>query len=167
MKPSVAFLLFVVLVILQPLAKAAPNATSSINFKNPQKNRQSMAASKPAPSTKDVIEALRKKIPAAQTMSEANGVSIPDKNGVYFELTRLEAAAKTVPCDTIGDCKLLMQYLEDEDLKIRYIAATALERTLKTHPHAIAMGEIDGRDAIRHKKLVDGFEAKIEERFNQ
>lgn len=120
-----------------------------------------MAASKPAPSSKDVIEALRKKIPEAQTMSEANGVSIPDKSGVYFELTRLEAAAKTVPCDTIADCKLLMRYLEDEDLKIRYIAATALERTLKVHSHGMAMGEIDGKDAMRHKKLVDSFEAKL------
>jgi hypothetical protein len=122
--------------------------------------------SKPAPSINDAIEALRKKIPEAQTMSEANGVSIPDKSGVYFELTRLEAAAKTVPCKTFADCKLLMQYLEDEDLKIRYIAAAVLERTLKAHPLGMPVAEIDGKDAVRHRKLVDSFQAKINEHFN-
>ncbi len=167
MKKNIFFVIVIVTVatlVSYQASEASPDANSKIL--NRKEKREIMKASK-TPNTKDAIEALRKKIPEAQTISEANGVSIPDESGVYFTLTRLEAAAKTVPCETIDDYKLLMQYLEDADLKIRFIAASALERTLKAHPNGMSMGEIDGKSADRHNKLRERFETKINEHFKQ
>ena len=116
-------------------------------------------------SAKDAIEALRKKIPEAKTISEQNGFSIQDKSGEYFTLTRLAAASLTVPDDTLPDLRTLMNCLEDDDQKIRFIAAQALERKLKVHPNGLSMGEIDGTDVKRHKQLIERFQTKIAETF--
>lgn len=119
-----------------------------------------------AATTKEAIEALRKRIPEAKTISQQNGVSITDKRGESFTLTRLSAASESVPCDTMKDCTTLLNYLEDDDQKIRFIAASALERTLKAHPNGMSMSEIDGKNPAFHQKLLDRFKAKMNAQFS-
>lgn len=119
-----------------------------------------------AATIKEAIEALRKRIPEAKTISEQNGASIADKSGEYFTLTRLAAASEGVPCDTLKDCKILLKYLDDDDQKIRFIAASVLERTLKVHPNGMSMSEIDGKNPAFHKKLLDRFQAKMNSQFS-
>lgn len=120
---------------------------------------------KASTSVKDAIEELRNRIPEAKTISEANGVSIPDKSGQNYTLTRLEAASHSVPCKTRADCEVLMRYLEDDDLKIRFIACSALEKKLKAHPNGMSMSEIEGKNAWRHENLINRFRAKINVTF--
>lgn len=130
--------------------------------------RVEMTHSSSAPAnTRDQLESLRKYVQEAKTLSEQNGISIQSSDGKTYTLTRLAAAANSVTCKSLADYKTLFTYLEDEDLKLRFIAATVLERELKAHPNGMSMSEIDGKRADLHKNLLDRFQSKLDKLFKE
>lgn len=125
----------------------------------------STPANSNTPNTRDQLESLRKHIPEGKTLSEQNGISIQSNDGATYTLTRLESASRSVSCNSIADCETLMRYLEDTDLKIRFIAASVLERELKAHPNGMSLAEIEGKRTDLHKNLLDRFKSKINQKF--
>ena len=111
------------------------------------------------------FEILRKDIPEAKTISEQNGVSIPDAKGVYYTCTRLGRAASELKLDTADKANTALKYLEDDDYKLRFIAASALANTFKTHPNGLSMSDVEDRKNPRHAKLVETFKAAITKHF--
>lgn len=111
------------------------------------------------------FETLRKEIPEAKTISEQNGVSIPDAKGVYYTCTRLASVANSLKLTSKEDALATLSYLEDDDYKLRFIAATALCTTFKTHPHGLSMSDVEERKSPRHAKLVEIYRAAIEKHF--
>ncbi|MFA6212613.1 MAG: hypothetical protein WCT03_23150 [Candidatus Obscuribacterales bacterium] len=111
------------------------------------------------------FENLRHQIPEAQTISEQNGVSIPDAKGVYYTCTRLARAASNLNLDTATDALSALKYLDDADYKLRFIAASALSSTLKTHPHGLSMSDIEDRSSAGHEQLVAAFKVAIRKHY--
>lgn len=124
--------------------KSGPSATSSIRKQ---------------------FEQLRQEIPAAKTVSEQNGMSIQDAKGESYTCTRLVSAANSLKIETLEDAKLTLSYLNDEDYKLRFIAASSLNRILKTHPNGLSMSEIENKSSPQHAKLVETFSTAINKHF--
>jgi hypothetical protein len=111
------------------------------------------------------FEQLRFEIPAAKTISEQNGISIQDAKGDSFTCTRLSAAADKLKIDTQQDAKITLSYMNDQDLKLRFIAASALKKILNTHPNGLSMSDIENKSSPGHTKLIDTFATAINKRF--
>jgi hypothetical protein len=112
-------------------------------------------------SLKAAIESLRKTIPEAKTISEMNGFSLADINGQQFTLTRLTTAANTLAIRSFKDPQLLLEYLDDKDPKIRYIAATVLNTKYGVYPNGMSLSDIIDIASPRHKQMIEQFRKKI------
>lgn len=112
-------------------------------------------------SLKAAIESLRKTIPEAKTISEMNGFSLADINGQQFTLTRLTTAANTLVIRSFKDPQLLLEYLDDKDPKIRYIAATILNTKYGVYPNGMSLSDIIDITSPRHKQMIEQFRKKI------
>ncbi|CAN5608079.1 hypothetical protein BH11CYA1_BH11CYA1_18410 [soil metagenome] len=173
---AMAFILLVCLIgNATAMASEGKNSEDKQSSKDKQsESEQQLVKSKlePAKAVKPMtnsiskqFEILRNDIPEAKTISEQNGVSIPDAKSVYYPCTRLARAANELKLDSIENASAAIKYLEDDDYKLRFIAASALATTFKTHPNGLSMSDVEERTSPRHAKLVETFKAAIAKHF--
>lgn len=109
------------------------------------------------------MKAFRKNIPPPQTLSEQNGFSIEDANSKFYTLTNLSGVAQRMQVDGTQDLIILVSYLREADLKIRHIAADALEHRLHVFPNGMSGSNITDLDSDGHARMVSAFAMKIAE----
>ena len=110
------------------------------------------------------MEGFRTKIPRPQTLSEHNGFGIKDIKGEHYLLTHLAGVADRMNVEGRENMIILMSYLKDEDLKIRFIAASALEIELKAFPARMSLRDVTDLDTGGHARMVSAFAKKIAEK---
>jgi len=109
------------------------------------------------------MEGFRTKIPPPQTLSEQNGFGIKDIKGEYYLLTHLSGVAERMNVDGKQNMIILMSYLKDADLKIRFIAAKAMEKELKAFPSGMSLRDVTDLHSDGHARMVSAFAKKIAE----
>jgi RNA polymerase sigma factor (sigma-70 family) len=109
-----------------------------------------------------MMDGFRNKLPPPQGLNEMNGEGTPDVDGEVHPDSHLFGVAKRMGVSTKTECMILLTYLKDRQVKIRHIAAFALEDIVKAHPHGFPAGALDELDSDEHRKLVQAFVAGIE-----
>ena len=107
----------------------------------------------------DAMEGFRKFVPPAQGLQEHNGMSVPEIEPYIF--THLDGVAKRLGVQTKAECLVLLSYLKDPDGKIRWIAISALEKSLGAYPGGMSADMIDP-GSENNRKMVLRFVELIE-----
>jgi hypothetical protein len=108
------------------------------------------------------MDGFRKKLPPPQGLGEMNGVGTPDIDGEVHPGSHLWGIATRMEVKTRAECLILLTYLKDRQLKIRHIAAFALENVVKAYPNGFPAGAHDELDSDQHRRMVLAFVAGIE-----
>jgi hypothetical protein len=140
------YLLFVL------LAASASNLGSGAAAANPRQLMKTM-------------DGFRAAVPPPRTLSEQNGASLEDVNGKPFVLTHLDGVARRMEVKTARECLVLLTYLKDRDAKIRFIAATAIERVVHAYPGGMSLDDILNVDSDGHREMIRRFVEKIDALF--
>ena len=80
-----------------------------------------------------------------------------DEDGNPHTRTHLRGVASRMGVKTRADCLILLTYLKDRDLKIRHIAAFALEGVVKAYPDGVRVFDLDQLDSEQHRTMVQAF----------
>ncbi len=108
------------------------------------------------------MDGFRKNVPPPRDDTEGNGLSFKDVNGTVFTQSHLAAIAKRLEVKTKVECLVLLTYLKDKDLKMRFIAAIALENVLHAFPDQMSFDRIQEIDSDRHREMIQRFIEKTE-----
>jgi len=102
---------------------------------------------------------LKVQLPPPTTISEMNGASFKDKDGKFFTATHLSGVARRelVPIG-VNAIPVLLKYMDDDDPKICFIAAEALESITNLYPHGMTMNDMYDVKASGHARLVAAFQ---------
>ena len=74
------------------------------------------------------VEGFRKELPPPANMGEMNGFSITKEgDGKHVLMSHLGGIARRLQVKTKMECLVLLTLLNDRDVRIRYIAAEAIE----------------------------------------
>jgi uncharacterized protein (TIGR03067 family) len=115
----------------------------------------------------NAMEGFRTKLPPPVDIYEASGRGLTvDEDGNLHTRTHLRAVASRMGVKTRADCLILLTYLKDRDLKIRHIAAFALEGVVKAYPDGIRVFDLDQLDSEQHRTMVQAFVEKLDKLEN-
>jgi hypothetical protein len=116
------------------------------------------AADSAKPSSVDAImQQYMLRIPEPRNISEANGPALPDKHGKYYTLTNLAGAAEQLVRLGVPAVADLLKYLDHDDFKIRFIAASALSDITGVHSHGLRVSDIQDVGSPGHAGLKAAF----------
>jgi hypothetical protein len=101
-------------------------------------------------------------VPAADCISEMNGVIVQDNNGNDYTMTRLTGVANRLGVKTKSECMVLLTYLKHPDPKIRFIAARAIESAVQAYPEGMSANDMLKADSEGHRKMIKRFVEKID-----
>jgi len=91
-----------------------------------------------------------------------NGMGTPDVDGEVRPDSYLWGFATRIGVKTRTDCMILLTYLKDRQVKIRHIAAFALETVVMAYPNGFPAGSLDQLDSDQHRTMVEAFVSGIE-----
>ena len=109
-----------------------------------------------------MMDGYRKKLPPPEGLNEMNGRGTPDVDGKVHPDSHLHGIAIRMRVKTKAECMVLLTYLKDKKVSIRYIAAFALENILNAYPNGLSGDALDNLDSDAHRKMVQAFVAGIE-----
>jgi hypothetical protein len=127
-----------------------------------ENEKKEPAKQKPEPTAlMKTMEGFRTKLgpPSLTGNGFANG---KDEAGEPYWDNQLREVATRMGVKTRADCMFLLTYLKDRQLKIRHIAAFALEDVVKAYPKGFPESSLDKLDSDQHRRMVQAFVAGIE-----
>ncbi len=108
----------------------------------------------------EVMESYRKKMPPAQGLGEENGLSF--KGIEPFTESHLAGVARRLGIKSEAECMVLLTYLKDADLKIRFVAIQAIESVVKAYPSGMSIENVTDTASKGHRKMVRRFVERIQ-----
>ena len=110
------------------------------------------------------MTALRNNFPKPEHLSQRNGIVALVTGGEAYVIVRIAAVAKRIKLRNTQDMIVLMSYLRDSDVRIRYLAAYILAQTLDVFVNRTPPQEVVKElDSQKHKEMVATFARKIAE----
>ena len=107
------------------------------------------------------MDGFREAVPPPQNVSEQNGFSLKDVQGKEFLLSHLGGVARRMGVTTKGECLVLLTYLKDQDAKIRFIAAQAIEHVVHAYPGGMSLDDILKIDSDGHREMIRRFVERV------
>lgn len=108
----------------------------------------------------DAMEGFRKEIPPAQGLGEQNGFSIEGLEP--YIMPHLSGVAGRLGVSTRTECLMLLTYLKDADLKVRYIAIEAISKATNAYPSGWSIECLTDTASEGHRKMLFRFIEVIE-----
>lgn len=124
--------------------------------------KQKELASNDSHALMKTMDGFRVKLPPPQDLNEENGCGTPEDDGEVHPDSHLWGIASRMGVKSKSDCMILLTYLKDPKVKIRHIAAFALENVVKVYPDGFPAGSLDKLDSEQHRKMVLAFVEAIE-----
>lgn len=109
-----------------------------------------------------MMDGFRTKLPPPQGIGEENGAGTLDENGESHPESHLNGIALRMGVTSKTDCMILLTYLKDPRVKIRHIAAFALENVVKAYPSGFPADSLDRLESEQHRNMVQAFIVGIE-----
>lgn len=103
----------------------------------------------------DAMEGFRKTIPPAQGIGEENGQTF-DGLGGYLN-SHLSGVARRLGVKTRIECLMLLTYLKDGDLRLRFIAIEAINQATNAYPHGWSVECVTNTNSEGHRKMLFRF----------
>jgi uncharacterized protein (TIGR03067 family) len=108
------------------------------------------------------MDGFRTKLPPPQGIGEMNGAGTADADGEVHPDSHLWGIATRLGVKTRAECLVLLTYLKDPRVKVRHIAAFALEGLVRAYPNGFPAGALDRVDSDQHRDMVRAFVVGIE-----
>jgi hypothetical protein len=100
----------------------------------------------------EAMEGFRNTIPPAQGLNEQNGESI--KEVEPYLLSHLAGVAGRLGVKTRAECLVLLTYLKDAEVKVRFIAQQAIDKAVSAYPSGMSIGCLTDTGSECHRKMV-------------
>ena len=108
------------------------------------------------------VEGFRKELPPQANIGEMNGFSIKDADGKHVLLSHLNGVTRRLQVKTKGECLVLLTYLNDRDVRIRVVAAQAIEKVVGAYPTGMSLNDMTEIDTDGHREMIRRFVEKID-----
>jgi hypothetical protein len=109
----------------------------------------------------DAMEGFRKKIPDdTRELFAGTGMSVEGMEP--YTMPHLDQVAEGLGVGTRKECLMLLTYLKDADLKLRYIAVRAIDRATDAYPGGLSVEGITDTGSEAHRKMLFRFLEVIE-----
>ena len=115
-------------------------------------------AAKPPKASKvlDAMEGFRKEFPAdTRGLLAGNGMSV--KGLEPYTMPHLDQVAEGLGVGTQKECLMLLTYLKDADLKLRYIAVRAIDKATNAYPDGLNVKCFTDTGSEEHRKMLFRF----------
>ena len=109
----------------------------------------------------DAMEGFRKKIPP-DTRPELPDTGMTAEGMEPYTLYHLAWVAEGLGVATRTECLVLLTYLKDSDLKLRFIAAHAIDKATNAYPNGMNIENITDIGSEGHRKMLFRFLEVIE-----
>ena len=109
----------------------------------------------------DAMEGFRKKIPA-DTRGLFAGTGMVYKGLEPYTMPHLLQVAAGLGVGTQKECLMLLTYLKDADLKLRYIAMHAIDKATNAYPDGMNVECFTDTGSEGHRKMLFRFLEVIE-----
>ena len=104
----------------------------------------------------DIMEQLRREVPPPREPREGLGRSI-EQGGARYTTAHLHGVASRLGVQTRADGLVLLTYLKDADLKLRFIAVSALNRATGAYPNGWPAGAVTELGSEEHRQIMFRF----------
>jgi hypothetical protein len=109
-----------------------------------------------------MVDGFRTKLPLPKDFLENTGRGNHDEKGEPYTYSHLRAVALRLGVKSKTDCMILLTYLNDASVKVRLIAAFALENVVKAYPTGFSTSAAEKLDLEQHRSMVQAFVVGID-----
>ena len=109
-----------------------------------------------------MMDGFHKQLPPPKDFLENTGRGKHDEKGEPYTYSHLRAIALRLGVKSKTDCMILLTYLNDASVKVRLIAAFALENVVKAYPDGFPAPGAERLDSEEHRGMVQAFVAGID-----
>ena len=104
----------------------------------------------------DAMEGFRKEIPP-DTRKVFAGTGMSVKGLEPYTMPHLDQVADGLGVTTRKECLMLLTYLKDSDLKLRYIAVRAIDNATNAYPNGLSVECFTDTGSEAHRKMLFRF----------